>query len=63
MTLPRIMELQWQREVIAKWLDTPGVLVDARMGLLEMLNEVNEDIARLEAASSHIDERTNRLAS
>jgi hypothetical protein len=46
-----------------EWLDTPGVPVDARMVLLEMLNEVMEEIARQEAANSHFDERTNRLAS
>ena len=63
MTLPRSMELQWQRDVIEKWLNTPSVPLDARTGLLEMLEEVKEEMGRLEAARSHFDERTNRQAS
>jgi len=63
MTLPRRMELQWQREVIEKWLDTPSIPSDARLGLLEMLKDVIEEVARLEAASSHFDDLTNRQAS
>ena len=63
MTLPRSMELQWQRDVIEKWLNTASVPLDARTGLLEMLEEVKEEIGRLEAARSHFDERTNRQAS
>ncbi len=61
MMLPRGMELQW-REVIERWLDTPGIPVDARTGLLEMLKGVNEEMARLEAASHNFDELTNRKA-
>ena len=57
------MELQWQREVIEKWLNTASVPLDARTGLLEMLEEVKEEMGRLEAARSHFDERTNRQAS
>jgi hypothetical protein len=63
MTLPRSMELQWQRDVIEKWLNTASVPLDARTGLLEMLEEVKEEMGRLEAARSHFDERTNRQAS
>jgi hypothetical protein len=44
------MELQWQREVIEKWLSTPNIPLDARAGLLEMLNVVKEDLDRLEDA-------------
>jgi hypothetical protein len=63
MTLPRSMELQWQRDVIEKWLNTASVPLDARTGLLEMLEEVKEEMGRLEAARSHFDEPTNRQAS
>jgi hypothetical protein len=63
MTLPRSMELQWQRDVIEKWLNTASVPFDARTGLLEMLKEVKEEMGRLEAARSHFNERTNRQAS
>jgi hypothetical protein len=63
MTLPRSTELQWQREVIEKWLNTPSIPLDARTGLLETLKEVKEEMARLEAARRHFDERTNRQAS
>jgi len=47
------MELQWRREVLEKWLNTPSIPPDARTALLEMLKDVNEEVARLEAASSH----------
>jgi len=57
------MELRCKREVIEKWLDTPSVPFDAHTGLLEMLKDVNEEMARLEAASSHFDDLTNRQAS
>jgi hypothetical protein len=63
MTLPRSMELQWQREVIERWLNTPSIPLDVRTGLLAMLEGVKEDMARLEAAGSYFDERTNRQAS
>jgi hypothetical protein len=63
MTLPRGTELQWQREVIERWLNTPSIPFDARTGLLEMLKEVKEEMGRLEAATRHFDERTNRQAS
>ena len=63
MTLPRSMELQWQEEVIEKWLNTPSIPLDARAGLRAMLEGVREEMARLEAAGSYFDERTNRQAS
>jgi len=63
MTLPRSMELQWQREVIEKWLNTPGVPFDAREGLIEMLRGVKEEMGRLEASRSQCDEDTLRVAS
>jgi hypothetical protein len=57
------MELQWQEEVIEKWLNTPSIPLDARAGLRAMLEGVREEMARLEAAGSYFDERTNRQAS
>ena len=63
MTLPRNMELQWQRDVIERWLNTPSIPFDARTGFLEMLKEVKAEMGRLEAAGRYFDERTNRQAS
>jgi hypothetical protein len=57
------MELQWQRDVIEQWLNTPSIPLDARTALLAMLEEVKDEMARLEAAGSYFDERTNRQAS
>jgi hypothetical protein len=57
------MNLQWQREVIEKWLDTPGIPLDARTGLVEMLRVVKEDIEKLEAARNHFHDHRNRHAS
>jgi hypothetical protein len=57
------MELQWQREVIEKWLDIRSIPPDTRAGLLDMLKDVNEEMARLEATSPHFDELTKRQAS
>jgi hypothetical protein len=63
MTLPRSMNLQWQQEVIEKWLNTPGIPPDARAKLLEMLRVVKEEMERLETARNHFRERTDRQAS
>ena len=63
MTLPRSMNLQWQQEIIEKWLNTPGIPRDARVGLLEMLRVVKEEREKLEAARNHSHEHTNRQAS
>ena len=63
MTLSRSAELRWQRDVIEKWLNTPGITLDARSGLLEMLKAVKEEMAELAAMHSHFDDRTNRQAS
>ena len=53
MVLPRSMELQWQREVIERWLNTPSIPSDARFGLLEMLSVVKENLDQLEHAHNH----------
>jgi hypothetical protein len=63
MKLPRSKELQWQREVIEKWLNTPSIPFAARTELLEMLKEVKEEMGRLDAAGRCLVERTNRQAS
>jgi hypothetical protein len=47
--------------VLTGW--TPGIPLDARTGLLAMLEVVKEDMAVLEAAGNYFDERTNRQAS
>jgi hypothetical protein len=60
MTLPRNMELEWQREVIEKWLNTPGIPPDSRAGLVEMLRGVEEEIGRLEAARNRLQEHISR---
>lgn len=64
MTLPKRMELQWQREVIEKILDRPGIPLDARTGLLDTLKDVNEEMARLGARAAILtSSRTGRRAS
>lgn len=65
MTLPRCIELQWQREVVERWLNSPDTPFDARSGLLDMLSMVKEEIEKekLEAARNHLCEHTNRRAS
>jgi hypothetical protein len=53
MTLPRCLELQFQREIVERWLNSPGVPFDARPELLDMLSMVKEEIEKqkLEVAS------------
>lgn len=63
MTLPRSVELEWQRDVIEKRLNAPCIPFETRINLLEMLNEVKEEMGRLEVLRSHLDEHTNRQAS
>ena len=48
MALPRSVELQWQKEVIERWLTTGGIMPDVRPGLLEMLRVVNDELDDLE---------------
>jgi hypothetical protein len=70
MTLPRYIELQWQREVVERWLNIqPALPFDVRSGLLDMLSMMQEEIEiekekeKLEAANDHLGERTNRRTS
>jgi len=39
--------LQWQEEMISRWLNTPGIPDDARNGLLEILNNVKKEMGIL----------------
>ena len=55
MALPRSVELQWQKEVIERWLTTGGTTPDVRPGLLEMLRVLNDELDDLET------ERQKRL--
>ena len=48
MALPRSVELQWQKEVIERWLTTGGTTPDVRPGLLEMLRVLNDELDDLE---------------
>ncbi len=63
MTLPRRAELRWQQEVIERWLITPGIPVDAREGLLELLKLVNQEVETLEAARGRFHPYSTWLAS
>jgi hypothetical protein len=62
MTLPRYIELQWQRGVIERWLNSPDTPFDARSGLLNMLRMVKEEIEKekLEATRNYLRE-DNRI--
>lgn len=54
MTLPRSAELRWQKEIIEVWLNIADVPLDAKKGLLEMLQTVKEEIEKL-----HLSDQTN----
>ena len=47
MTLPKNIELQWQRETLERWLNSPGVPADAYEVLLQQLQEVKKEIENL----------------
>jgi hypothetical protein len=47
------MELQWQREVIERWMNTPNIPSDARASLLELLVIVKADLNKLEEAQNN----------
>ena len=57
------MELQRQKEIIEVWLDTPGIPVDARIQLLEMLSEVNKEMHNLMTCPETLHDDRDRLAS
>jgi hypothetical protein len=46
--LQRLVELRWQREVIARWLDGCGTPAESRSQLEEMFAQVNAELRALE---------------
>ena len=46
--LQRLVELRWQREVIAHWLDGSGTPVESQSQLQEMFDQVNAELRALE---------------
>jgi hypothetical protein len=65
MTLPRYIELQWQRDVVERWLNSSDTPFDVRSGLLEILSKMKEEIEkeRLEAGHNDLCDHTARRAS
>ena len=63
MALPRSMDLQWQREVIERWLNSSDTPLDARQGLLEMLSTVTDEMEELVALRNRLCELKDRRAS
>ena len=63
MALSRSMDLQWQREVIERWLNSPDTPLDVRPGLLEMLSTVNAEMEELAARRDHLREPASRRVS
>jgi hypothetical protein len=53
MTLPKCIELQWQQEIIERWLHTPSIPDDSRPGLIEMLRAVKEEVENLRFHNEH----------
>jgi hypothetical protein len=46
--LQRLVELRWQREVIARWLDGSSPPAESQSQLEEMLAQVNAELRALE---------------
>jgi hypothetical protein len=46
--LQRLVELRWQREVIARWLAGSGTPVESQSQLEEMFAQVNAELRALE---------------
>jgi len=53
MTLPKSVELQWQKEMICSWLDTPSLSDDVRSELIEMLTDMQSQMEKLATDPSH----------
>lgn len=47
MSLPRSIELEWQKEMIEVWLNTPGIPNDARNELAELLERIKSEIEEI----------------
>lgn len=57
------MELQCQKKIIERWLQTPGIPTDAHAKLLEMLSEVNAEMKMDRVVTSNKDrDDARRLA-
>ena len=50
--LQRLVELRWQREVIARWLDGSGTPRESQSQLREMFAQVNAELRALEGTPS-----------
>jgi hypothetical protein len=50
--LQRLVELRWQREVIARWLADSGTPVESQSQLEEMFAQVNAELRTLEGTPS-----------
>ena len=54
MTLPKSIELQWQKEVIERWVEETEITSDGREQLLEMLRVVTEQLDDLSAGQQNV---------
>ena len=50
--LQRLVELRWQREVIARWLAGTGTAPESQEQLEEMFAQVNAELQALEGTSA-----------
>ena len=55
--MPRSIELQWQKEVIERWLKIPEITSDGREPLLEMLRVVEEKLEDLSTSRRNVARR------
>ena len=62
MTLPRSVELRWQREVIERWLHTPGIPADAHTNLVQMLKQLETETDDSTLSTKEVHERGKRVA-
>jgi hypothetical protein len=63
MTLPRSVELCWQKDVIEQWLNTSGVPTDAHAQLLEMLRDLKAEMDISAPCTTDVPESRKRVAS
>jgi hypothetical protein len=57
--LQRLVELRWQREVIARWLAGSGTTVESQSQLEEMFAQVNAELQVLEGAPADVEGDAN----
>jgi hypothetical protein len=60
--LKRLVELRWQREVVARWVDCAQITAESRAELQEMLTQVDCELRVLELKDSIQNEVTLRQA-